>query len=232
MSVSATQKHLFSALKHFCFPQRMQTFALKERWYVGIKVGGTQHKNGPCLYTVMAIWRHSVTTQKCRTSALHCKPHLFRFAFFANIASDHLDAVYILSGYNDGQFVQHGSLSWISYNIRYFVLKSYESWNWQWITAIQPKEYNFKLVSNSPLANSILVKKHCSNVLGNFCGVVTDIVLNLNWVEHKYLGYVFSCLQWPLQPLHLSTFCFQGLSCLVVSEKGAWFGLPEVYGAF
>lgn len=88
-----------------------------ERWYVGIKVGDTQHKNGPCLYTVMAIWRHSVTTQKCRTSALHCKPHLFRFAFFANIASDHLEAAYILSGYNEGQFVQQGALSWISYSI-------------------------------------------------------------------------------------------------------------------
>lgn len=94
-----------------------QTCSLKERWYTGIKRGDTQHKNGPCLYTVMAIWRHSVTTQKCRTSALHWKPHLFGFAFFANIASDHLEAAYILSGYNEGQLVLHGVLSWISCNI-------------------------------------------------------------------------------------------------------------------
>ncbi len=155
----------------------------------------------------MAIWRHSVTTQKCRTSALHCKPHLFRFAFFANIASDHLEAVYILSGYNEGHFVQHGALSWISYNIRYILPESYESWNWRWIATIQPEEYNFESLSNSPPANSILVKKNCSNALGNCCCVVTDIVLHLNWVEDKYLGCACSCLQWPLQPLHLSTFC-------------------------
>lgn len=77
----------------------------------GSKEGDTQHKNGPCLYIAMAIWRHSVTTQKCRTSALHRKPHLFRFAFFANITSDHLEAAYILSSYNEGQFVQHSTLS-------------------------------------------------------------------------------------------------------------------------
>lgn len=101
MSVSASPQHLFSACMHFLLLFFL-TKTLKERWYMGIKVGNTQHKNGR-LYTVMAIWRHSVTTLKRRTSALHCWPHLFRFAFFANIASDHLEAAYILSGYNEGQ---------------------------------------------------------------------------------------------------------------------------------
>lgn len=50
------------------------------------------------LDAAMVIWRHSVTTQKCRTSALHCKPHLFWSAFFANMASDHVEAAYTLSG--------------------------------------------------------------------------------------------------------------------------------------
>lgn len=101
----------------FLFSPKMQTLTLKEIWYVGIKGGDTQHKNGPCLHTVMAIWRHPVTTHKCRTSALHWKPHLFRFAFFANIASDHLESAYILSGYNEGQFVWHSALSWISHSM-------------------------------------------------------------------------------------------------------------------
>ncbi len=93
--------------------------------------------------------------------------------------------------------------------------KIYSSWNWQWMTTIQTEEYNFKLVSNSPLTNSILVRKHCCNVLGNCCGVVTDIVLHWNWVEYKYLGCALSCPQWPLQPLHLSTFKVWAFLCSV-----------------
>lgn len=72
---------------------------------------GRSAQKWPCLYTVMAIWRHPVTAQNCRTSALHRKPHLFRFAFFANIAFDRSEAAYILSGCNEGQFVQHGKPS-------------------------------------------------------------------------------------------------------------------------
>ncbi len=57
-------------------------------------------------------------------------------------------------------------------------------------------------------------------MLGNCCGVVKDTVVDLNWVEHKYLGCTLSYLQLPLQPSHLPSFCSQGLS-LVVSEERA-----------
>lgn len=60
--------------------------------------------------TRMAIWRHCVTTQKCRTWALNRKPRLFKFAFFANMASDHASASLYFVGYNEGQPGRDGAL--------------------------------------------------------------------------------------------------------------------------
>lgn len=49
-------------------------------------------KKKPRFYPGMAVWRHSVTAQKCGTRALNRQPRLFKVAFFANMASDHWSA--------------------------------------------------------------------------------------------------------------------------------------------
>lgn len=77
-------------LRHLYNPNHLH---LSSHWIVGVRdednAPGTKM---PRLYPGMAVWRHSLTTQKCRTSALNRKPRLFKFAFFANMASDHSSA--------------------------------------------------------------------------------------------------------------------------------------------
>lgn len=62
-------------------------------WIVGIREEDPAVSTKmPRFYPGMAVWRHSVTTHKCRSSALNLRPRLFKFAFFANMASDRSSA--------------------------------------------------------------------------------------------------------------------------------------------
>lgn len=113
-----------------CFPKNGGSYCEREDDMWGSKEGILSTKMAP-VYTQW--WPCGARQYPHRNVGLQLyieKPHLFRFAFFANIASDHLEA-YILSGYNEGQFVQHGALSWISYSIYSTFMKVESDNKWQ-----------------------------------------------------------------------------------------------------